>query len=111
LGDDLTIPYNLDPSGDDVFSTLGGHLDVHLSSVTLVLGQHVAVSHVVSEVVDFGFVEVYHSSELVDVVVGFSKPLVSDCHASAYCGDEAVGDGAHGVIEVITVLHAEYGLS
>ena len=86
-------------------------MNVHLSTIVFEVGWHFGVSIAVPNVADFGLAGVYCSSELVDVVVGFSKPLVSDCYASAYCGDEAVGDGAHGVVEVITVLHAEYGLS
>ena len=110
-GNDLAIPHNLDPVGDNVLAIVGGHLDVHSSPVALEIRGHLAVPRPVSEVVDLGFVGVYCSSELVDVVVGFGKPLVGDCHTLMHCGDKAVCDGTCGVVEVITILHVKDGLN
>jgi len=44
---------------------------------------------------------------LVDVVVGFSKAFVGGCRSSVHRGDEAIGDGVGGIVEVTTVIHAE----
>ncbi len=109
--DNLTIPHDSDPPGNDVLTIVGGHLDVHLPSIALKIGGHIDIAQSVPEVADFSFAGVHHSCKLVNVVVGFGEPLVSDCYASMHCGDEAVCDGVCGVIEVITVLHVEEGLS
>src|SRR6266851_612785 len=109
-GDNLTIPHDPDPMRDNVLALVGGHLDVHSPAVLLVLGWHFRVSITVPEAAYFGFVGVYCSSELVDMVACFGEALVSDGSAVSYCQDEAVCDGTHGVSEVV-VLHAEDCLS
>ncbi len=110
-GDNLTVPHDPNPSGDDILTTVGGHLDVHLSSIAFEFGGHVDVAQPISEVADFGLVGVDCSSELVDTLVGFGKPLVSDRYSSAYHADEAICNGVHSVVEVIPNLHVKDGLS
>ena len=109
-GDDLAIPHDSDPLGDDILPAVGGHLDVHSPAVALKVRWHLRVSIAVLDVTDFGFAGMYCPSELVDVASGFAKALVGDGGASSYCRDEAIGDGAGCVSEVV-VLHAEEGLS
>jgi len=110
LGDNLPIPHNPDPAGDDVLSIVGGHLNVHSSSVVLKLSWHLRIPIVVPDAADFGFTGVYCSGELVDPMVGFHESLVGDGGSAAYYGDETICDGTCGVSEVI-VLHAEDGFS
>ena len=86
-------------------------MDVHLSSIAFEFGGHVDVARPISEVADFGLVGVDCSSELVDTLVGFGKPLVSDRYSSAYHADEAICNGVHSVVEVIPNLHVKDGLS
>ncbi len=107
-GDNFTIPYDLDPVGNDAWAIVGGHFDVQLSPIVLEGGGHFDVSHPVLEAVDFGFVGVYSSSELVDVAVGFGKILVGGCCLLVYCGDEPIGDGVRSVLEVATLIYVEY---
>ncbi len=76
---DLAISHDPDPTGDDVFAILGGHLDVHSSPVAFELRGHVNISHSVPEAADFSFMGVYCSSELVNAVVSLSEPLVGNC--------------------------------
>ncbi len=89
---------------------MGGHLDVHLSSVLLVVGQHLGGVVGASDVLDFGFPGVYCPVELVDASVGFGEALVGDGAALLDRRDEAMGDGSGCVGEVV-VLHAEEGRS
>src|SRR5216683_1882159 len=100
-GDDLTIPHNLDPLGDDVLATMGGHLNVHLPSVSLKVGQHLRVPVGIADVADFGFLSVHCSVEPVDVAPGFGEALVGDGGASSDCRDEAVCHGPCCVGEVL----------
>ena len=89
---------------------MGGHLDVHPSSVSLVVGWHLGCWVGVLDMADFGLPGVYCSLEVVDAASGFGKTLVGNSAASPDCQDEAVCDGSRGVGEVI-VLHVEEGLS
>ena len=72
---------------------------------------HLHISCPVLEMVDFGFAGVYSSCELIDAAVGFSKALVGGCCLLVHHGDKAVDNGMHGVLEVATVIHAEYCFS
>ena len=90
---DLTVSYNSDPSSDNVLAAVGGHLDVHSSPIVFKGGGHLDVPHPVLEVADLGFSGMYHSCELVDVMVGFGEALVGGCYLSTYRGDEAIGNG------------------
>ena len=85
-------------------------MDVHLSSVLLVVGQHLGGVVGASDVLDFGFPGVYCPVELVDASAGFGDTLVGDGAASPDCRDEAVCNGSCCVSEVV-VLHVEEGLS
>ncbi len=85
-------------------------MDVHLPSVSLVVGWHLGGFASDLDVADFGFPGVYRPLEVVDVASGFGKALVGNGAASPDCRDEAVCDGLRCVGEVI-VLHAEEGLS
>jgi len=109
-GNDLAVPHDLDPFGDDVLSTVGGHLDVHSPTIVFEVGWHLGVPVAVLDMPDFCFTGMYCSSELVDVASGLAEALVGDGSASSYRRDEAVGDGACCVGKV-AVLHAEEGLS
>ena len=110
-GNNLAVPHDLDPSGDDVLPIVGGHLNVHSSSIAFEVGGHIDVPCPVPEAADLGFVGVHCSGELVNTVVGFGESLVGDCCASMYCADEAVCNGVCSVIKVIAILHAKDGLS
>ena len=83
-GDNLAIPHDSDPLGDDILATVGGHLDVHSSTVALKVGRHVGVPVVVSDAADFGLAGMYRSGELVNVVSGLAKVLVGEGGASSY---------------------------
>ena len=109
-GDDLTIPHDPNPLGDNVLSAVGGHLDVHSPAIAFEVGWHCGVPIAISDTLDFSLAGVYCSGELVDVVSGLAEALVGDGSASSYRRDEAVGDGACCVGKV-AVLHAEEGLS
>ena len=109
LGDDLAVPHNPDPTGNDVLSIVGGHLDVHLPAVLLEGRGHVKVPAPGSEAIDFNLSLAYHTIELVNGVSGLLEVLVGDCGLLAYCGDEAVGDGMHGFLKVATLIHVEDG--
>jgi len=89
-GDDLAVSHNSDPLGDDVLATVGGHLDVHLSSILLEVGQHFGGPIVVPDAVDFGFSGVYCPIELVDMVPGLAKALVGKGGASSDRQEEDV---------------------
>ncbi len=84
-GDDLAVPYDPDPSSDDAGALVGGHFNVQPSSIAFEGGGHLDVPCPVLEAVDFGFLGMYSSCELVDVVVGFGKALVGSCCSSMYC--------------------------
>ena len=109
-GDDLTVSHDSNPLGDDILPTVGGHLDVHLSSVAFEVKQHLGVSIAISDMADFGLAGVYHPRELVDAASGLAKALVSEGSASSYHRDEAICDDVCCVGEVV-VLHVEEGLS
>ena len=108
-GNNLTVPHNSDSLGDDVLTTVGGHLDVHSSPILLKGGGHFCISHPVSEVANLDFTGVYSPIELVDVVAGFGEFLVGGCHSLAYCGDKTIDDSVCGVVKVVAVLHAKDG--
>ncbi len=110
-GNNFAIPYDPNLLGNNVLSTLGGHLDVHSPAILLKSGGHVHVSASGLEVVDFGFSLVDDAVESVDVGMGLPEVLVSDCHLMAYGGDEAIDDGMHGGLKVITLVHVEDGFS
>ncbi len=84
LGNNLPISHDSDSAGDDIFPALRRHLNVHSSSVALVLSWHLRVSVAIPDVMDLGFVGVYRSSKLVDMAVGFCEPLIGD---GCYCRD------------------------
>jgi len=109
-GGDLSIPHDSDPAGDNILATVGGHLNVHSSSIAFVLWWHLGVCVAISDAADFGLAEVYGPVELVDLVACFCKLLVGDGGAAAYCRDEAICNGTRCVGEVV-VLHMEDGFS
>ncbi len=69
LGDDLAFPHNPDPLSNDVLATVGGHLDVHSSTVVFEVGRHFRVPIAISDAANFGFMGVYCSSKLVDAAL------------------------------------------
>jgi len=82
--DNLAISHDLNPLGNDVLAIVGGHLDVHSFTVTLVFGGHFDVSISVSDVADLGFSGVNCPIELIDAAVSFGQSLVGDCSLLAY---------------------------
>ncbi len=110
LGDDLAVPHDLDPFGDDVLAAVGGHLDVHSSAIVFEVGWHFRVSVAIVDEVDFSLAGVYCAGELVDASSCLSEALVGEGGTSSYCQDEAVCDSVCCVGEVM-VLHVEDGLS
>jgi len=109
-GDDLAIPYNPNPLGNDVLAAVRGHLDVHSSAVAFEVRWHFGVPVVVPNVADFSLTGVHCSSELVDVVSCLDEALVGEGGVVLHRQDKAVYDGARGVVEVV-VLHVKDGLS
>ena len=105
--DNLAVPHDSNPPGNDVLATLRGFLDVHSSAVSLVGRGHINIATSGSEVADFGFPLLYHAIELVDAVAGLLKVLGGNRHLSAYSSDEAIGDSTCSVLEVTTLIHAE----
>src|SRR6266851_9226990 len=109
-GDDLAVSHDSDPLGDDVLATVGGHLDVHSSTIVLKVGWHFGVPIPIADAADFSLTGVDGAGELVDASSSFSEALVGDGGASPYGGDEAMCNGVCCVGEVV-VLQAEEGLS
>jgi len=110
LGNDLAIPHDPNPLGDDVLTAVGGHLDVHSSPITLEVGWHFRACIAVLDVADLGLAGMYCSSELVDTASCLGKALVSEGSTALHHRDEAVHNSACGIGQVI-VLQAEDGLS
>ncbi len=110
-GDDLAIPHDPDPSSDNIFSTLGGHLYVHLTLIPLEGGGHVNISYPVLKLMNFGFLLLHDTVEPVNVVAGLFKVLVGDGCSLVYGSDEAIGHGVCSVLEVFPYIHVEYGFS
>jgi len=106
-GNNLAIPYDSDPPGNDILSIMGGHLDVHSSPIVFKGQGHLYISCPVTELADFSLVGVYSSCKLINVVLGFCEALVSGCSPSSYYRDEAVGDSVHSVLKVTTLVHVE----
>ncbi len=77
-GNNLTVPHDSNPSGNDILTIVGGHLDVHSSPISLKLGGHVGVPVAIPKVADFTFVGVYCPVELVDAAAGFGEALVGE---------------------------------
>jgi len=109
-GNDLAVPYDPNPSGDDVLAIVGGHLDVHSPPVAFEVGWHLRVSIAIPKAAYLSFVGVYCSSKLVDAAVCFGELLVSEGCALAYRRDKAICDSPCSVGKVV-VLHAEDGFS
>ncbi len=109
-GDNLAVPHKSDPSSDDILAAVGGHLNVHSSSVPLEVGRHLGVVVTVSDTTDLSFSGMHGSIELVDSASGLAKVLVGDGGASLDGQDEAICDGPRCVGEVV-VFHVEEGLS
>ncbi len=110
-GDNLAVSHDSDPASEDILTVVGVHLDVHAPSIALEGGGHIHISHPVSEMVNLGFAGVYCSGELVNAAAGFGELLVECCCASVDGGDKAVCNSMCSVMEVVTILHAEDGLS
>ncbi len=85
-------------------------MDVHPSSVSLVVGWHLGCWVGVLDMADFGLPGVYCSLEVVDAAPGFGETLVGNGAASLDRRDEAVRNGSCRVGEVV-VFHVEEGLS
>jgi len=54
-GDDLAVPHDVDPSGDDVLTIVGGHLNVHPTPIVFKVRGHVDIARSVPEVADLNF--------------------------------------------------------
>ncbi len=83
-GDDLAVPHDSNPLGDNVLSAVGGHLDVHSPAVAFEVRWHLGVSVAVLDTPDFGLTGVYRSSELVNAASGLTEALVGEGGASLY---------------------------
>ena len=66
----FSIPQHPDPLCDNILTTLGGHLNVHSFSISLIGGGHVHISHPVLELAYFIFLLLHGPLESVDAVVG-----------------------------------------
>ena len=75
----------MDPPGDGILATVGGHLNVHLSPISFEVWWHVGVSVAISEPMYFGFTGVYCSGQLVNAAPSFDKALVSEGGAALHC--------------------------
>jgi len=86
---------------------MGGHFDAQSPSIAFKGGGHFDVSHPVPKVAYFNLMGLYVCCELSDMVMGFSETLLGGCCSPSYGGDEAIGDGVHGVVKVAILVHVE----